>query len=251
MALYVILLAVTCGIMISLKQCSTRRLPEREDAAALGDTLNVAIEVSPVSVTIQGDTLTGTYYDIINRACRTLGRPVKFHPFTRLSDALEWLRTGRCRMVVGDIAVTADLKEKYIFIDPGMVDRLVLVQERDSAGNLRVQSQMDLAGATVWVPKGSESSVRIRNLAHEIGDTIIVKEDPEYGPEELGMLVALGELPGGLTVVSRSVADVLTSRYPRLDASVEVSLNQYRGWAMMPKDSLLMDSIMGAIRGCN
>ncbi len=246
--LYIFLLAAAVAAMVSIRQCSAPRIGPKIDAVAGGDTLNVAIEVSPMGVTLRGDTLTGPYYEMVRGVSEFYGRPIKYHPFTRLSDALEWLREGRCRLVVADIPVTADLNEKYIFVDPGRVDRLVLLQRRNSAGDITVKTQTDLANLTVWVPKGSQSVMRIHNLAHEIGDTIIVREDPQYGAEELGMLVALGELPGGLTVVSRTVADSLTRRYPSLDASVGISFNQYRGWAMMPADSLLRDSITEALR---
>ena len=75
-----------------------------------------------------------------------------------------------------------------------------------------------------------------------------MREDPDYGAEQLAMLVHIGELEGGLTVMSRDQAEMSRRRYPDLDASVEISLNQYRGWAMMPRDSLLMDSISSALK---
>lgn len=246
--LYVALLLAAVLAMFSVRQCSSSRIGPREYHAAGGDTVNIAIEVSPMGVVLSGDTLSGPYYDMVRRVFDGYGREVKFHPFTRLSDAMEWLREGRCRMVVAEIPVTAALNEEYIFVDPGVVDRLVLVQLADSAGNKPVMTQTDLGGKTLWVSKGSPAVMRIQNLSHEIGDTIIVKEDPEYGAEALGMLVALGELPGGLTVMSRSVADSLKVRYPRLDVSVEVSFNQYKGWALMPADSLLRDSVSSALR---
>ena len=248
LAFYLVLLAGAVAAMISIRQCSAPRLEQRADQAAGGDTLNIAIEVSPICVTFKGDSLSGPYYDMMLAAGRRMNRPLKFHPFTRLSDALEWLRRGRCRLVVADIPITADLRRQYRFIENNDVDRLVLLQRADSAGDLTVYTQTDLAGQTVWVPGGSPAMMRLHNLAHEIGDTIIVREDPDYGAEQLAMLVHLGELEGGLTVMSSEQARESCRRYPDLDASVEISLNQYRGWAMMPRDSLLLDSIAAALR---
>ncbi len=242
--LYLGLLAACVALIVSLKECSVKRLGERPDLTAGGDTLNVAIEVGPFGVITSGDTLSGPYYGMLRRACERGNIPLRLHPYTRLADALRWLDEGKCRLVVGDIAVTAELKERYAFVDPGVVDRMVLVQPRDTAGNIAVRTQTDLANKTVWVVKGSPALLRLNNLAHEIGDTIIIKEDPEYGPPELVILAGLGELPGGgMAVVSRSVADSLASRYRNLDTSVEISLNQFRGWATLPKDSLLRDSL--------
>ncbi|MDE7120272.1 MAG: transporter substrate-binding domain-containing protein [Muribaculaceae bacterium] len=243
LALYLLMLAAAVAIFISLRECSSPRLGPRRDITAGGDTLNIAIEVGPMGVVTSADTLTGQYYNLVRQACDSARINVRFHPYTRLADALDWLDKGKCRLVVGDIPVTADLNEKYTFIDPGTVDRLVLVQPRDSAGNKPVDVQTDLARKTVWVAKGSPAMARLNNLAHEIGDTIIVKEDAAYGAPELVIMAALGELPGGLTVVSRSVATPLLKRYENLDASVEISLNQFRGWPMLRRDSLLRDSL--------
>lgn len=243
LALYILLLAASVAAIISLRECSGSRLGPRRDLTAGGDTLNVAIQVGPMGVVTSGDTLSGEYYDMLRRACDSARINVRFHPYTRVADALAWLDEGKCRLVVGDIPVTAELNEKYSFIDPGQVDRLVLVQPVDTAGNKPVDVQTDLARQTVWVAKESPALLRLNNLAHEIGDTIFVREDPAYGPSELVVMAAIGELPGGLTVVSRSVAAPLLQRYRNLDASVEISLNQFRGWPMLRRDSLLRDSL--------
>ena len=106
LAFYLTLLAAVVAAMIALRQCSAPRLASREDHAAGGDTLNVAIEISPGCVSFSGDSLTGPYYNMIRNAAAKMNRPLRFHPFTRLSDALEWLRDGKCRLVVADIPVS-------------------------------------------------------------------------------------------------------------------------------------------------
>lgn len=54
MAMYVILLAVALGLMLTARQCSTKRIGERPDDIAGGDTLNVAIEISPTGLSLGG-----------------------------------------------------------------------------------------------------------------------------------------------------------------------------------------------------
>ena len=51
-SLYLLLLAAAIGVMVMLKECSVKTLPPRIDKTATGDTLNVAIEISPVGVTM-------------------------------------------------------------------------------------------------------------------------------------------------------------------------------------------------------
>ena len=65
------------------------------------------------------------------------------------------------------------------------------VGENDS---LAIRSQLDLAGKTLNVVKGSPSILRIRNLSNEIGDTIYVNEIEKYGSEQLIAMVAHGDI---------------------------------------------------------
>lgn len=241
MALYVVLLVGALALMLMARQCSTSRIGARPDDFAGGDTLNVAIEISPTGLSLAGDTLSGEYYDMLRKLCREHGRPVKFHPYTRLEDALEWLRQGRCRLVVGDLPVTAEMRHDFIFVDAVGVDKQVLVQLRDTAGRPEISTQFDLAGRRMHVPKGSPYVQRLRNLSHEIGDTIYIVEDSLYSSEQLVILTALGDIP--LAVVNRATAQSLAPRYPRLDLSVDISFNQFQSWALAPRDSLLRDSL--------
>lgn len=238
MLLYIVLLVVALGLMLSARQCSISRIGLPPDMTAGGDTLNVAIEISPTSLSLAGDTLSGAYYNLLRQTCVSHNLPVRFHPYTRLEDALQWLSEGRCRLIVGDLPVTAELRDSLIFLNPVGVDKQVLVQLRDSSA---VQTQFDLGGRTVHLPAGSPYIQRLRNLSHEIGDTIYITEDPEYSSEQLVLLTALGEIP--LAVVNSETASALKSRYPRLDTSVEISLNQFQSWALSPRDSLLRDSL--------
>lgn len=243
MMLYIALLAVAVGLMVSFRQCSTKRIGPAPDAQAGGDTLNVAIEISPTSLSLSGDTLSGTYYDLLRQACARHGQPLKFHPYTRFEDALQWLDEGRCRLIVGDLPVTAELRDRLIFLDPVGIDKQVLVQRTDTAGNPEVKTQFDLAHRTVYIPSNSPYMQRLRNLSREIGDTIYISENPDYSPEQLVILTALGDIP--MTVVSAATARSLAPKYDNLNASVEISLNQFQSWALAPSDTLLQRQLNG------
>lgn len=256
--LYIILLVIAVGIMIMLRQCSSKRIGPRGEAFAGGDTINVAIEISPASYYFAGDSLSGEYYNLLKRisdeAPDSAPIKMKFIPFTRVEDAVKWLDEGKCRMVVGDIPITIELRDKYIFVDPVALDRQVLVQLRDSlstdtlaTGSSRfIHNQFELGGREVRVAKGSPYVQRLRNLSREIGDTIYVVEDQEYSPEQLTILTATGQIP--LAVVSESTAKSLASHYPNLDYSVAVSLNQFQSFLLLPADSLLRNRFNEAIR---
>jgi ABC-type amino acid transport substrate-binding protein len=250
--IYIALLVVALVLMLSARQCSSKRIGDRPDEMAGGDTLNVAIEISPTGLSLEGDTISGTYYNLLREVCARHHRPIKFHPYTRLEDALTWLHDGKCRLIVGDLPVTAEMREELIFVNPVGVDKQVLVQLNDSAlmANHKgdsttvlpsVKNQFEIAGREVHVPKGSPYLQRLRNLSHEIGDTIYVIEEPDYSSEQLVILTALGRIP--LAVVNRSTAESLKSHYPMLNLSVDISFNQFQSWALAPRDSLLRDTL--------
>lgn len=249
LAASILLLAGAVMLMLSVRQCSAPGLPPRDEGIAGGDTLNVAIELSPTGVNLSGDTLSGLYYDLVREICRRHGVPVTFHPFTLLSTALDGLEEGKYSMVVSDIPATARMKERFIFTDPVEVDRIVLVQLADSAGNVPVTNQVELAGKEVFLPKGSPVVNRIASLGREIGDTIIARQDSLYSSEQLLILVASGERPNA--AVSRAVAEKMKERYPRLDISLGLSFNQFHSWALNPRDSLLRDSVSAWLREIN
>ena len=218
-------LVAAIALMFAARQCSSGRIGERPDMFAGGDTLNVAIEISPTGMSLAGDTLSGEYYDLIRMLCREHGVPVKFHPFTRPEDAVEWLLSGRCRLLVGDIPVTAETRESFIFVDPVGLDRQVLVQLRD----------------TTALP---DSVVAVTPADGEVELTMAYRgypQDEDYSSEQLVMLTALGKI--SMAVVSHATASALGRSYPLLDYSVPVSLNQFQSWALAPRDSVLRDSI--------
>lgn len=211
-----------------------------------GDTLDVAIDYGPMSLFTYDDTLGGFNYDMIREIATANGLKVKFHPVTTPGSSIEGLENGLYDIVVSDIAATAEASENVVFTEPVYLDKQVLVQKKDSAGNTEVSSQLDLAGREVWVTSGSPSAMRLRNLSAEIGDTILVKEDPDYGSEQLVMMVAVGDIP--LAVVNERTALRLAGEYPGIDVSTAISFTQFQTWALRKKEMELTDSVNSMIK---
>lgn len=240
--LLVTLLVAVIAAMFLLRECSTQaRDNTREFYPGNGDTINVAIEYSPLSLYRYNDTLGGFNYDLLRMMLSREGLKLKFHPVASLDGALDGLGTGKFDIVVADIPVTAGFKEKYRFTEPVYLDRLILV-----SNDTTVHSQLDLARKTVYVPSGSPAADRLRNLSHEIGDTIYVIEDSGYGAEQLFTLAAVGEIP--LAVVNRATAVKLAADYPDTDISTPISFTQFQSWVMSRDSTARADSIDAAIR---
>ena len=229
------------ALMLMVKKCSTESI-EYNDTKASGDTLNVAIELSPLGISTRHDTLSGFHYDLIRAIAARHGRPLQISAFSTPASAFASLKEGRYDIVISDIPATASMKEELLFTDPIYLDRQVLVRKHIAGADTLFQySQNSLAGDTVWVAEGSPFVHRIRNLAHEIGDTIYIMDKHGYGAEQLGMLTALGEIKQA--VMNREQAAKIKESYPDIDISTPISFNQFQGWVLAPGNEELRDTI--------
>jgi len=237
MLLYAILLAIVVAIMVALSLCD-RPKETAETRHSGGDTLDIAIEYSPVTYYTYADTLGGYNYDLMRLISKQVKCPMKFHPMVTLEKALTGLEEGRFDVVVAQFPMTAGDTSRFAFTDPIYIDQQVLVQRR---GSHAIHSQLDLAGDTVWVVKGSPMIQRIASLSREIGDTIYCHVDELYGPEQLMMMVSTGEIR--YAVVNRSIARAMAPRLPNLDRSVAISLSQFQSWIVSKERKGLRDSL--------
>lgn len=244
--LYVVLLVVALACMVMLRECSIFRSYRVPDRQASGDTIDVAIEYSPMSLYRYDDTLGGFNYDVIREIARQKGLPLKFHPLTNISQGLDGLDSHKYDILVADVARTTDMQDKVIFTEPSFLDKQVLVQLRDSVTRKgRVRTQIDLGSDTIWVPKGSPAVSRLKNLSREIGRDIPVKESDEYGSEQLFMLTSLGQIP--MAVVNEATALRLAKDYPQVDVSLGISFTQFQSWLIARDRSQLADSVNAAL----
>lgn len=239
MTVYVGLLVVAVGMMVWLNRCS--QSASDGFVKSQGDTLDVAIEYSPLSLYTYDDTLGGFNHDLLQLISRYKGIDIKLHPVVSLDESLRMLDEGNYDIVAAQVPATTDFKARYLSSDPIYLDRQVLVQKKDSLGNKAVRSQLDIAGKTLWVVKGSPVATRIDNLEREIGDSIIVKEEATYGQEQLLIMVATGEID--YAVVSDKIARSMISLYPQLDISTAVSFNQFQSWVLRKDNQELCDSL--------
>lgn len=238
--IYFILLAVAISLMVMLKNCGKSSIDKY--ITSQGDTIDVAIEYSPLSCYMYSDTLGGFNYDLLRLLARKGGVEIKFHPMVTLQKSLDELNEGRYKIVVAQLPLTTESKTSYLFTDPIFLDRQVLVQRKDSLGGVKIKSQLDLAGKTLHIVKGSPIETRINNLAHEIGDTIYVSTEDLYGAEQLFLMVKTGEIE--YAVINEKIARELIKDYAQIiSIETDVSFTQFQSWALRLDQAPLRDSI--------
>lgn len=228
--------------MWSLAKCS-HPAPKTDASIAVtksgGDTLDIGIEISPLSYSLAGDSVCGLDYELIDSIMTRNGRPYKLHPFAPVDYALAKLREGTFDIVVGSLVSTSTLKQDFLLTRDVYLDREVLVQRRgDSAFRNGAE---ELAGDTVWLAAGSPFVQRLANLAVELGDTIYIEQPAGRTAEHLVMMVAKGVIPRA--VVNEGVAKRMATRYDNIDFSTPVSFTQFQVWALAGDNTALRDSL--------
>lgn len=246
-ALYVALLAIVIVLMVLLRNCGNDEglvgAHNRVVQSSGGDTIDVAIEYSPLSYYTYGDTLGGFNYEFLKLLGTTCGMHFKFHPIVSLQTGLDGLKRGTYDVMAAQFPVTRENKEHYLFTSALYLDNQVLVQRNDEG--IVIGSQLDLAGDTVNIVKGSPMRERIMSLSREIGDTIYVVQDSVYGPEQLFLMVSTGDIK--YAVINESIARKLASTHPNVDVSQAISFTQFQSLTLDKGEIELCDKLNDAI----
>ena len=236
-ALYILLLIAVFAVMGMTKRCnSALPLPPVSKASSSGDTLDIAIVYGPLSYYVYDDTLGGLNYDLIQTMSEATGRPVKLWPVAELHDALASLEKKRFDMLASLPADSA-VKDRFLTTRSVFLDRLVLIQLKDSLGNIKISSPLDLGADTVFIEKESPAALRLANLSDETANPIPVKEI-NLSEEYLCMKVATGEFP--LAVVNEKTAKKMQQQYPLLSYDNPVSFSQFQVWLLPKSDTILL-----------
>ncbi len=243
LVLYAVLLIAVIAIMFMLRNCDGKDgllgAHSRADKSSGGDTIDVAIEYSPLSFYTYKDTTGGFNYDFLRLLSETTGMIFKYHPIVSLQSALDGLKNGMYDVMAAQFPVTRENKERYLFTSALYLDNQVLVQRNDSV--LPINSQLDLAGDTVNIVKGSPMRDRIISLSREIGDTIYVVQDSVYGPEQLFMMVATGDIK--LAVINESIAKKMAATHPNVDVSQAISFTQFQSLTLEKSNTKLCNKL--------
>ncbi len=206
--------------------------------------LRATTEYNSVSFFLEGDTVTGFNYELLQAFARDHGLRVEIHPEMAFDKCLEGLAKGKFDLIANGILATSELKDSLLLTHPITLGRQVLVQRKpapDGNDSLYVKSLLDLARKTIYIPKDSPYLLRLRNLETEIGDTIYIREMEKYGPEQLISLVAHGDID--YAVCEESIALAASDSLPQIDTGTAIGFTQFYSWAVSKKSPALLDTL--------
>ena len=219
--------------------------PEQRDYSQIKKegVLRIVTEYNSSGYYVNGDTIEGFQYELSQAIAQLSGLEVEMHLDMNLTTSFEGLASGKYDIIARNIPASSDMKETYLFTDPVVLNRQVLVQRTAEAnqGRKPIRNQLELAQRRLYIPKDSPAKLRIKNLSHEIGDTIYVSEDELYSTEQLIIMVAKGEID--FAVCDLQLAKKAMQQFPEIDINTDISFTQLQSWAVRKDSPVLCDSI--------
>lgn len=239
-AVVFILIAVTISAIIIQQSMPVDR--DYDDIVET-ESLKIVTNIDPITYHVSGDTISGFTYEVLNALQKYSNIPFKISVENSLTKSLEKLESGKYDLIARNIAVNSDLKDEYLFTEPIILNKFVLVQRKaeynDSIEPIR--NHLDLAKKTIYTPHNSPSIVRLKNLSHEIGDTIYIVEDDVYESEQLAFMVAAGDID--YAVCDAKTALMIGQKNLELDIKTDIGFTHLESWAVRPNSPVLLDSI--------
>ena len=211
--------------------------------------LVVGADFSSTSYFIYRGQPMGYQYQMLQELANYLDLRLDVQVSGDIDEAFNELNEGDIDLIAMNLTVTADRKNKVAFTYPHSQTRQVLVQRMpenyrqlhvSQLNDSLIRNQLDLAGKTVYVQKGSVYAERLRSLANEIGSEIDIVTVPVEA-EQLVQMVARGEIE--YTVADENVAAVNKTYFPILDVETAVSFPQNLAWAVRKNSPDLKNEI--------
>lgn len=244
---YLVPVIIILALIFTFRYCGKQEKPlgHPRDYAAIAKEgiLRVATEYNSISFYVDGDTISGFHYELIQAFARDKRLKAEITPVMSFEERLKGLSEGRYDVIAYGILATSKLKDSLLLTSPIVLNKQVLIQRKENGENdsLYIRNQLDLARRTLHVVKGSPSILRIQNLGNEIGDTIYIKEIEKYGPEQLISLVAHGDID--YAVCDESIAQAVADSLSQIDINTAISFTQFYSWAVSKQSPVLLDSL--------
>jgi len=185
----------------------------------------------------------GFNYELLKTFADQAGIDLEIVTENHIDHAIEMLNSGEADVIAISLTVNSSRKKEILFTEPIDETRQVLIQRKprnwksltyQELNKKLIRNQLDIAGKTVYVQKGSAHAQRLNSLSGEIGDSINIIEVP-FESEQLIKNVARGDID--YTVCDENVAQVNATYYPEIDINTPVSFPQKIAWGVRKNHS--------------
>ncbi|MDL2304956.1 transporter substrate-binding domain-containing protein [Bacteroides sp. OttesenSCG-928-D19] len=240
--LYLMILSAVVIAMFTLQKSIRYQTRDYADIHSEG-ILRVVTEYNQFGYYVAGDTIEGFQYELGQAISKISGLEVQLFLEMSLSESFAGLKKQRYDVIARNIPITSEIKEDYLFTDPIVFNKQVLVQRASGVNDSTppVRNQLELARKTLYIPANSPALLRIQNLQHEIGDTIYIVEEKRYASEQLIIMVAGGDID--YAVCDLQIASIAQKQFPEIDIHTDISFTQLQSWAVRKDAPELLDSL--------
>lgn len=235
-----ILLTIVIALLLKDDEIDNRDFPEISESGVL----RVVTDYNQIGYYASGDSVSGFNHDLLDEIQKMIPSiKIEISLENNLEKALIGLAEGRYDLIARNITTVESLKDTIAFTQALVRNKYVLLQRKieynDSIPPLR--DHLALAHKTIYIPEGSPAAVRLQNLSQEIGDSIIIIEDPLYGETQLAMMVAKGEID--YSVCEIMTAEKLKNTLPEVDMLTDIGFTHLEAWAVRKSSPILLDSL--------
>lgn len=242
---YVVLLVICILTMCALWKIMHTHPIEPRDYPQISreGVLRIITDYNSVGYYLSGDTIEGFQYELSQAIASLSGLNVQIELEMNLAKSFDALNANQCDIIARNIPITSPNRQNYLFTDPVLFNKQVLIQRKASAnhGIKPIRNQLELAQKKLYIPQDSPSKLRLKNLQHEIGDTIYIEEDPLYSSEQLIIMVAKGDID--YAVCDKKVAETSQQQLPEIDIHTDISFTQLQSWVIRKDAPVLLDSL--------
>ena len=158
---YLVPVIIILALIFTFRYCGKQEKPlgHPRDYAAIAKEgiLRVATEYNSISFYVDGDTISGFHYELIQAFARDKRLKAEITPVMSFEERLKGLSEGRYDVIAYGILATSKLKDSLLLTSPIVLNKQVLVQRKENGENdsLYIRNQLDLARRTLHVVKGS------------------------------------------------------------------------------------------------
>lgn len=221
--------------------------PKRDLAQILTEGKLVAItDFSSTDYFIYKGEPMGYQYEMLASLAENLGVKLELIAENSSEESIKMLKNGEVDIVANNLFTTLSNIEKVKHTESYRQTRQVLIQRKcfnsnGDVANTLIRNQSDLANKKVFVKKGSDAAIRLKNISSEISVPIIINEKKDIDDEQLIDLVATGEIE--YAICDENIAKVQSTIYSNIDIDTPVSAYENLAWVVNSKSPDLLRKV--------
>ena len=130
-----ILAATLSSIFFKKKTEAETSLPRDYAEIAASGILRAVTEYNSISFYVDGDTISGFHYELIQAFARDKRLKAEITPVMSFEERLKGLSEGRYDVIAYGILATSKLKDSLLLTSPIVLNKQVLVQRKENGEN--------------------------------------------------------------------------------------------------------------------